>query len=330
MARNLRIAPAGPLPTLDDEPQPARAMGPSDAAALDSAQRPPPPQSPDASPSAQALPEHRLGQILVELGCLRLDQVEAVLLQQVQQQRRFGDLAVALGLVARSDIDLALARQFDVDFLPANDAPAAEGFAQASDRRHDEVLRAVRSQLLLRWFGPAPEQRTLAVLSPGRGEGRSHLCAGLGRLLAQLDEDTLLIDADLRKPGLHTSFGMDNRVGLAQYLRREVARAPIRAVPGHGRLHLLPAGQAGPEAQALVERRDFAMLLGTLARRYAFVLIDTPPAGEYSESLTAAVRSSGCLLVSRRHRTRLADAKRLADQLAQHGVEVQGAVLNDR
>lgn len=54
---------------------------------------------------------HRLGSILIELGRLEMRHVEAVLAQQLQNPQRFGELAIALGLVARADIDLALARQ---------------------------------------------------------------------------------------------------------------------------------------------------------------------------------------------------------------------------
>lgn len=320
MARNLRIAPSIPTPPGDTEtlPRPGTLRGESMASGSDGDGRD---------------PDQRLGHILVELGRMRLDQVEAVLSQQGLRQRRFGDLAVALGLVARSDIDLALARQFDVDFLPAQESPpldAGPGFAPHGHQRHKEVLRAVRSQLLLRWFGHAPEQRTLAVLSPDGGQGRSHVCAELGRLFAQLDEDTLLIDADLRRPSLHHRLGVDSGPGLAEYLHHEVLRPPIHAVPGAGRLHLLAAGASGADDQALLERREFALLLGHLARRYAFILIDTPPASQYSEAVTAAVRASGCLLVTRLHRTRVADVKRLSDQLQRHGVEVLGAVLNER
>jgi chain length determinant protein tyrosine kinase EpsG len=288
--------------------------------------------SPAPSPMrAGASVENRLGNILVELGRIEGRHVEAVLAQQAQNPRRFGDLAIALGLVVRADIDLALARQFDVDFVPA--AEPDEGALALPDRLGDaqgEVLRAVRSQLVLRWFGNEPEQRTLAVVSHGAGEGRSHVCAHLAMQLAQMDEDTLVIDADLRKPSLHSFFGVENKTGLTDYLARDVVRAPIRAVPGKPRLHLLSAGNFRPDAQALLERRQFALLLGTLAQRYAFILIDTPPAAQFSEALTVAVRASGCLLVTRRNRTRMADAQHLADQLTRHSVEVLGAVINER
>lgn len=297
MARNLRIAPAG------EPPRPA-APGPV---------------------------AHRLGNILIELGRLEPRHVEDVLAQQQTNPKRFGELAVALGFVARADIELALAHQFDIDFLPAADGGTeADVLPAVAGTRQDEVMRSVRSQLLLRWFGAEPEQRTLAIVSHGRGEGRSHVCAELGRLLAQMDEDTLIVDADLRAPTLHERFGIDNRTGLSSYLSHEVLRAPVRAVRGTPRLHVLPAGPSKPEGTALLERRDFAVLLGNLARRYAFVLVDTPPAAQFPEAMTVAVRSSGALMVTRRHRTRVADAQRVADALARHGVEVLGAVINER
>jgi protein-tyrosine kinase len=312
VVRNLKIAPT--------EPVDATLVDPSEEAGAEWAT------------SSASGGVHRLGSILVELGRLDSRQLEHVLSQQSQTQpRRFGEVAVALGLVARADIDLALAHQFDVDFVPAVEDAAAELMPPGRVRdSQGEVLRSVRSQLMLRWFGNEPEQRTLAIVSHGDGEGRTHVCAHLATLLSQMDEDTLVIDADLRKPSMHTFFGVDNHTGLSTYLSQETTRAPIRAVRGNPRLHVLPAGPASLEAMSLLERRSFALLLGKLAQRYAFVLIDTPPAAQFSEAITAAVRASGCLLVTRRNRTRLADAQQLAEQLRRHSVEVLGAVINER
>lgn len=335
MARNLRIArTSGQDGGLDGDGSYDGTDAVLSRRAFGSMPPPPSVATPGLDSEAERETAARLGHILVELGRMRMEQVDAVLRQQAQHQRRFGDLAVALGLVARADIDLALARQFDVDFLPANETPVvtkrSAGLLAEPDHRQLEVLRAVRSQLLLRWFGDAPEQRTMAILSAEAGQGRTYVCAQLGRMLAQLDEDTLVVDGDLRRPGLHAALGLDNGIGLADYLRRDTVRVPIRAVPDAGRLHLLSAGRVGGDAQALLERREFGLLLGRLARRYAFILIDTPPAGPHSEALTAAVRASACLLITRVNRSRLADMRRLSAQLERHGVEVLGAMLNER
>jgi protein-tyrosine kinase len=273
----------------------------------------------------------RLGEILVEAGLLGAQQVQAVLAQQADNPRRFGELAVGLGLVAQSDIDLALSKQLDIDFEPS--APGQPGLPVLNvgtlQSRQQEALRSVRSQLLLRWFGEAVEQHTMAVVSHGAGDGRSHVCAHLGRLFAQSQEDTLLIDTHFGQPRLHEYFGLNNQSGLVSYLSRQTPRAPIRAVAGHPNLHVLTTGPASSDDLALLERPMFARLLSMLARRYAVILLDTPAAGLRSEAVTVAVRSSGCLLVMRRNRSRMADVQRLKQRLTQHGVEVLGAVVND-
>jgi chain length determinant protein tyrosine kinase EpsG len=279
--------------------------------------------------SAGELP--RLGSLLMDEGLIDGRDVSSILAQQHKDERRFGDVAVGMGLVDRAEVDAALARQIGVDFRPAiGNAVDALLLPGGAGEVQNEVMRSLRSQLVLRWFGNEPEQRTLAVLSRDGGEGRSHVCAHLALMLAQMDEDTLIIDADLRKPSLHRLFSIDSPNGLGDYLARDIDRAPIHAVAGHPRLHLLPAGPSRPDALPLLERRPFAQLLAALSRRYAFILIDTPPAAQFSEAMTVAVRSSGCLLVMRRHRTRLSDAQRLADELGRHSVEVLGAVINER
>lgn len=275
----------------------------------------------------------RLGDILVSLGALQLHDVQAVLAQQADNPRRFGELALSLGLVARSDIDLALARQIDVDFEPGQgQGDSAEARALTTPlppSDQGDVLRSVRSQLLLRWFGEEPEQHTLAVMSDSAGDGRSHVVAQLARLFAQSHEDTLVIDADFNTPRQHELFGVSNKTGLSSYLSRDIARAPVRAVRGVPHLHVLPAGPSHPDGLALLERQPFARLLQLLSLRYSVILIDTPPAGRFSEAITVAVRASGALIVTRRNRTRLPEVQRLVQTMTRYGVEVLGALVNE-
>ena len=72
--------------------------------------------------------------------------------------------------------------------------------ATQPDSEAVEHLRALRSQLMLRWFENDERQAALAVVSPGSGEGRSYIAANLAVLFSQLGKRTLLIDADLRRP----------------------------------------------------------------------------------------------------------------------------------
>lgn len=279
--------------------------------------------------SAAADAGTRLGQILLALGRLHEPQIAEVLARQAKDPRRFGELALILGYVTQSDVDLALRQQqygsagrdMLIDFPHAADL--------ALDDVSSEVLVAVRSQLVHRWFGSDPEQRALAFVSPQRGDGRSYVCSRLARLFADLDEDTLLIDADLRNPSQHKTFGIDNSAGLSDYLAGQLREAPVRPVPGMPCLHVLPAGQTADQPHLLIARNEFWKLLEKLTRQFSAILIDTPATCSGPDAMTVALRASGALLVVRKHRARVSDVRDLAQQLTQSTVEVLGAVINE-
>jgi len=273
----------------------------------------------------------RVGEILLALGRLSEPQIIAVLARQTHDARRFGELALMLGYTSQSDIELALSHQRSatlnevlVDF-PRTMA----GSMMDPGEIGSEALVAVRSQLVHRWFGEDPEQRALAVVSTDRGDGRSYVCSHLARLFADLDEDTLLIDADLRNPSLHRIFGADNSIGLSTYLQGHVAQAPVRAVPGVPFLHLLTAGPAVEQPHRLIARNEFGRLLEQLAPQFRAIFIDTPSTSSGPDAITVALRASGALLVVRKDEARLADQRELAQRLTDSTVEIVGAVINE-
>jgi receptor protein-tyrosine kinase len=288
---------------------------------------------PDAPPrgAAAVAGVGRVGEILLALGRLSEPQIIAVLDRQANDARRFGELALMLGYTSQSDIELALSHQRSatlnevlVDFPRTLAGPMMD-----SEELGSEALVAVRSQLVHRWFGEEPEQRALAVVSTDSGDGRSYVCSRLARLFADLDEDTLLIDADLRNPSLHRIFGADNSVGLTTYLQGQIAQAPVRAVPGIPYLHLLTAGPAVDQPHRLIARNEFGRLLEHLAPQFRAIFIDTPATASGPDAITIALRASGALLVVRKDQARLADQRELAQRLTDSTVEVVGAVINE-
>jgi protein-tyrosine kinase len=279
--------------------------------------------------STGASSEARIGQLLIALGRLNEPQVSVVLARQLGDPRKFGELAVALGFVTQSDIDLVLRRQRGAPIEEiVRGLPGAMTASSAGDA-NIETLLAVRAQLVHRWFGDEPEQRTLAVVSPDAGDGRSWVTANLARLFAELEDETLVIDADLKKPSLHLAFGVNNREGLTTFLKEQAAQPPIRPVPGSPHLHVLPAGPVATEPHKLIAHRSFGMMLERLAEHYKAIFVDTPAACLGGDALTTALRCSGALLVVRRDHTRLSDVIALNDRLKQMTVEVLGAVINE-
>jgi len=273
----------------------------------------------------------RIGELLQALGRLDDSQILSVLARQASDDRRFGEIAIVLGFLSQGDLDFALARQQGGDPEVLIDFPqVAPALELDPEEFGSEALVAVRSQLVHRWFGEDPEQRALAIVSPDSGDGRTYVSSRLARLFAELEEDTLLIDADLRHPRLHEIFRTDNSVGLSSYLLGQVEQPPVRAVAGIPYLHLLCAGPAVEHPHRLLARNEFGRLLEQVTTQFRAVFIDTPPASPGPDAMTVALRASGALLVARRHRSRISDLRELAQRLKDSTVEVVGAVMNQR
>src|SRR6188768_3825872 len=118
-----------------------------------------------------------IGAILVEEGKLTPREVERVLERQRKEKVRFGEAAVRLGYLNEDDVRFALARQYDLPhFTPSSDGPSRELVAAfAPFHPRTEELRALRTQLMIRWYNPEQGRKSLVVASPERGEGRSYV-----------------------------------------------------------------------------------------------------------------------------------------------------------
>ena len=276
--------------------------------------------------------DRSIGAILIDAGKLKAGDAERVLRLAQEQGLRFGDAAKQLGLISDSDIEHALSRQFDYPYLNPGESEVAREIVAAYNPFSPQVeaLRALRSQLMLRWFDADAERKTLAIVSPGRSEGRSWLTANLGVVFSQLGERTLIIDADLRAPRQHNLFGIDNRSGLSAALSGRGSPELIQRVPALRDLSVLPAGATPPNPQELLARPLFAQLLAQTAADFDIILIDTPAGSAYADGQTIAVRASGALLVAQRNASRLGLLRSYADMLRQASATVVGSALNYR
>ncbi len=271
-----------------------------------------------------------MGAILIRAGRLSPTDAERILQKQSEENLQFGAAGLKLGLITKDDIQYALNRQFDFPCLSPRTSLISTEVTAAFDPGSPQIeaLRALRSQLLLRWFSDAPSRKTLAIVSPNQGDGRSWLTANLAVVFSQLGQRTLVIDANMRQPTLHRWFGLDNRLGLAAVLSRRGGPQCIQPVPDIRALSVLPAGAQPPNPQELLARRAFAGLLKQSADAFDVVLIDTPPAGQYADAQTVSVRADGALVIARKDSTPVDVLKTLRQELHQAGAIVCGSVLN--
>ena len=277
-------------------------------------------------------PARSIGAILIDSGRLNTSSAERIFKLQKEQGLRFGDAAIELGLLTEADIQQALSRQYDYPYLMPGDANVAEEVVAAFKPFSHvvEQLRALRSQLMLRWFDAEAGHKTLAVVSAGRGDGRSYTSANLAVVFSQLGERTLLVDADLRNPRQHQLFNLSNKLGLSSLLagRAELAETLVR-IPGLVDLSVLPAGATPPNPQELLSRPIFNALMATLSGQYDIVVVDTPAGEKMADAQTVAARTRGAVVVARKDLSSAPALQTFVSSLQHSGVVVVGAVLNN-
>jgi len=271
----------------------------------------------------------RIGQVLLESGKITEGDIDRIVSLQLEKGVRFGEAAKELGLVTEVDIQRAVAKQFDYPVLQPGEMNFSADLITAYQPYTEQVeaIRAIRSQLIMRWFGNG--RQALCLTAPSRNTGCSYLAANLAVVFSQLHQKTLLIDADLRTPRLHDIFRVPNKVGLTEILSGRTSQAEIVKVEPFENLSVLTAGNLPPNPQELLSQQKFHDLLAVLAERFDVILIDTPPADENSDSQTVAIKTGGALMVVRDNRTHLKSALRLRDMIMGPGCELVGTVLNN-
>jgi receptor protein-tyrosine kinase len=272
-----------------------------------------------------------IGALLMDAGRITPEAAERILKLQRDKNLRFGEAAIELGLLTENDIQFALSRQFEYPYLMPGDTSINEAVIAAFKPFSPAVerLRALRSQLMLRCLNPDIENRSLAILSPENGDGRSYIAANLAVVFSQLGERTLLIDADLRRPCQHELFCLGNQAGLSAVLSgRAEPEGVISRIPNLLGLSVLPAGAIPPNPQELLGRPAFNKLLEYCRQHYDVVLIDTP-ASSNADAETIASRAGASLLIGRKHVTSSHRLQELVTSLRRTGAQVVGAVLNE-
>ncbi|HXV10122.1 MAG TPA: chain length determinant protein EpsF [Burkholderiales bacterium] len=273
--------------------------------------------------------QRALGAVLIESG--KITAVDAARAARLQHEEGllFGEACIRLGVVTPDDIEQVLSGQFRYACQPGSGNPYGNEVVAAHNPSgsQSEALRALRTQLLLRWMNP--ERKVLAICSPARGDGRSYLAANLAVAFSQLGARTLLIDADMRNGRQHQIFNLADHGGLSTALSSGRAGSELAVIiPHFPRLSVLAAGPVPPNPLELLSRPEFLHMLHELEQRFEFVLIDTPAAISGSDAQMIAVRAGGALMLAREGHTRLEDLRSLAAGIAGANGAIAGCVYN--
>jgi polysaccharide biosynthesis transport protein len=192
-----------------------------------------------------------------------------------------------------------------------------------------EAFRALRTSLLLSQAEHPPQ--VILITSALPREGKTTAAVNLAVTLAQLGDKTLLVDADLRKPGINRALSLvdGKHAGLSSYLAG-VSSLDLITVPHPAitNLEAIPTGPIPPNPADLLSSRRLTELIAELRSRYKFVVIDSPPIMAATDAVILSVLVDGVLIVVRSGETPKEAFARTRDLLVGVKCHMLGAVLN--
>jgi capsular exopolysaccharide synthesis family protein len=214
-----------------------------------------------------------------------------------------------------------------VAFAPAAKGRRAELLALDSRSPASEAYKALRTSLLFSTIDQ--ELKTIVVTSAGPGEGKSRTAANLAVVLAGAGHNTLLIDADFRRPSQHKLFGKIRNVGLTNLILQDVAEnEAITADEKVPNLWVVTSGPIPPNPSELLGSGRIRELMARLRSSFTYVILDTPPVNAVTDAAILAATADGTILVVEQGRTTfpaLGHAKQLLDRVGAHTI---GVVMN--
>jgi polysaccharide biosynthesis transport protein len=190
-----------------------------------------------------------------------------------------------------------------------------------------EAYRTLRTNIE---FASVDRQiRTLLITSSMPGEGKTITAANLAVVFAQAGRRVLLIDADLRKPGVHLVFDISNTHGLTTLLRSDdVSLDAIAQVTEQDNLRVLTTGPLPPNPAELLGSQRMRAILERLKAGSDLVIFDSPPLQAVTDSAILSSFVDGTLFVIDAGHSRRGAIRQGREALAKAGANVLGAVLN--
>lgn len=227
------------------------------------------------------------------------------------------ELTKTLGVTTLGVISRVKGRKDQNKLLAYQDsfAPAAEAY------------RIVRSNL--QFITEDQPVKSLVMISPNLGEGKSFTVANLGVIMAQADLKTVIVDADLRQPTQHHLFQVSAQPGLTELLRE-----PTLEVSKHLRktkvenLQILTSGAGSLKSTELLGSQHMQHVLNSLTELADVVIIDSPPALALADAAILSNKADGVVLIIEASRTRRDETLHVIASLQQANANLLGVVLN--
>lgn len=190
-----------------------------------------------------------------------------------------------------------------------------------------EAYRILRTNI--EFNRKSPDANCLTVVSGGAGEGKSTTMVNLAYVCAQGGYNVLLIDADLRRPSMHTHFDVSHATGLTNYLTTDIRLEDVVIRTQVENLFFLPSGLLPADSAGLLNSQRMVDLIADVKSRFDLVLIDSPPILGVSDASVLANEADMTMIVVQHRKLPRHMLMRVKQTVENVGGKVIGVVLNN-
>ena len=174
-----------------------------------------------------------------------------------------------------------------------------------------------------------PDDNCITVVSGGAGEGKSTTLMNLAYVCAQGGYNTLIVDADLRRPRLHTFFEINNSVGLSNYLTTDLRLEDVVLQTPVENLYFLPSGVTHIDAAGILNSNRMSELISDVKQKFDLILIDSPPILGVSDASVISSEADQTMIVVQHRKLPRALLMRVKQAVENVGGNILGVVLNN-
>ncbi len=209
-------------------------------------------------------------------------------------------------------------------FFGKKTAPLVPGEFDDKRGAFEEAIRTIRTSATVSDL--ETHNQVIMVTSSVPAEGKSTVASNLAHSMSKL-ENVVLIEADMRRPGLGRAMGIRSH-GLSDLLEGEAYLEDCMRENAIGKLDVIPAGRVPETHLELLASPEFAELIDLLKNRYDRVIIDLAPVQAVSDAIVVGKYVDSAIYVIKSDSTPLPVVRRGIDRLQEVGINVAGAVIS--
>jgi capsular exopolysaccharide synthesis family protein len=189
-----------------------------------------------------------------------------------------------------------------------------------------EAFRSLRTSL--EFYSIDQPLKLIIVTSPGPEEGKTTIATNLAVILARGSKKVLLLDADMRRPNIHSHLDIRNRIGLSDLIRKRLSFEDVVQVSDEiENLSVITSGSLPPNPSELLNSKRMSEIIEELKSGFDVVVIDTPPA-IVTDAQILATKVDGVIYVLKAGKTRAMAAQKPLEEFERVGAQVIGVVMN--